>query len=115
MASERTGDAFTEALTGLGFRPQTPTRRGGRPWVLAFNSYLTFTVHEYADAAVVSWSVDLGELILDRGWQIGAGETSFQELYPQRDARVARDIDAVGAEITRVLASLRLDLGDPAL
>ena len=47
--------------------------------------------------------------------QIGAGETSFQELYPRHDVRLAVDVDAVGAEISRTLGRLRLDLGDPTL
>lgn len=64
---------------------------------------------------VVSWAFELGEFLLTRGMQIGAGETSFQELYPQHDVRLPRDADAVRAEISRVLAELRFDLGDPSL
>lgn len=84
-------------------------------WVLEFNRFLTFTIHDYRDAVVLTWAFDLGEFMLERGWQIGAADTSFQELYPQRDVRLALDIAAVEAEITRVLSTLRLDLGDPSL
>ena len=106
---------FEDDLEELGFRTQGSSRRGGTMWVLPFNRFLTFTLHDYRDALVFTWSFDLGEFLLERGWQIGAAETSFQELYPQRDVRLAVDVGAVEAEITRTLRSLRLDLGDPAL
>lgn len=110
--TERT---FDDDLEELGFRAQGRSRRGGTMWVLPFNRFLTFTLHDYRDSLVFTWSFDLGEFLLERGWQIGAAETSFQELYPQRDVRLAVDIAAVEAEITRTLRSLRLDLGDPGL
>lgn len=106
---------FDDELEDLGFRVQGRSRRGGTLWVLPFNRFLTFTVHDYRDSLVFTWSFDLGEFLLERGWQIGAAETTFQELYPQRDVRLAVDVGAVEAEITRTLRSLRLDLGDPAL
>ena len=110
--AERT---FDDELEELGFRAQGGSRRGGMQWVLAFNRHLTFVVHDYSDALVMTWAFDLGEFLLERGWQIGAAETSFQELYPQADVRLPVRIDAVEGEITRVLRSLRLDLGDPDL
>ena len=102
-------------LTELGFAPRMQDRLGGQVWVLPFNSHLEFTLHEDGDGVVVTWRFDLGEFLLRRGWQIGAAETSFQELYPQRDTRVAAPADAVAAELRRVLAQLRIDLGDPDL
>lgn len=106
---------FDDQLEELGFVVQGRSRRGGRMWVLSFNRFLEFTVHDYDDSLVFTWRFDLGEFVLERGWQIGAADTSFQELYPQHDVRLAVDVSAVEAEITRVLRSLRLDLGDPAL
>lgn len=116
MAEEEGGGrTFDDDLEELGFRVQGRTRRGGVMWSLPLNRFLTFTLHDYHDHVVLTWAFDLGEFLLERGWQIGAAETSFQELYPQRDVRLAVDIGAVEAEITRVLRSLRLDLGDPSL
>lgn len=115
------GATFEDELESLGFRQQGASRRGGRMWVLPFNRHLTFTVHDHhqsgdhPDDVLLTWSFALGEYLLEHGWQLGAGETSYQELYPQRDVRVPADVDSVGGEITRVLASLRLDLGDPSL
>lgn len=106
---------FDDDLEALGFTVQGSSRRGGRMWVLPFNRFLQFTLHDYHDTIVLTWSFLLGEYVLDKGWQVGASETSSAELYPQRDVRLEMDIDAVSAEITRVLASLRLDLGDPTL
>lgn len=121
MASS--GPTFEDELEALGFQRHGTSRRGGRMWALAFNRHLTFTVHDHygqdgavGDGAVLlTWSFALGEYLLERGLQLGAGDTSYQELYPQRDVRVPADIDSVGGEITRVLTSLRLDLGDPSL
>lgn len=109
-----TGD-FAEALTGLGFVHQGSTRRGGEQWSLEFNRFLTFTLSDLGDGLVFSWVFALGEYVIERGMQIGAGETSFQELYPQRDVRLTYDADAVRAEVTRTLRALAFDLGDPAL
>ncbi len=108
-------DDFVDSLAALGFVHQGASRRGGSMWTLAFNRYLTFTVHDFGDHVLVSWSVTLGEYLLARGWQLGAGETTFQELYPRADSRLPADAGAVKAEISRVLATLRLDLGDPDL
>lgn len=104
--------AFASAMQETGFADQGRTRRGGRQWSLEWNRYLTFHVHEFEDAIVFTWSFDLGEFFLDRGMQIGAGETSFQELYPRSDVKLAHDEEAVRTEISRTLGRLRLDLGD---
>lgn len=104
--------AFASAMRETGFVDQGRTRRGGRQWSLEWNRYLTFDVHEFDDGIVFTWSFGLGEFVLERGMQIGAGETSFQELYPRNDVKLSRDEDAVRAEISRTLARLRLDLGD---
>jgi hypothetical protein len=106
---------FDDELEALGFTVQGSSRRGGRMWALPFNRYLLFTLHDYHDTIVLTWSFLLGEYVLERGWQVGASETSSAELYPQHDVRLPLDVEAVGAEITRVLTSLRLDLGDPTL
>jgi hypothetical protein len=109
------GETFDDELEALGFTVQGSSRRGGRMWVLPFNRYLLFTLHDYDDTIVLTWSFLLGEYALEKGWQVGASETSSSELYPQHDVRLPLDIEAVGAEVTRVLSTLRLDLGDPSL
>lgn len=106
---------FDDQLEQLGFRAQGSSRRGGRMWTLTFNRLLTFTLHDYDDAVVLTWALALGDYALERGWQIGASETSGQELYPQHDVRLPLDGEAVRGEVTRVLASLRFDLADPDL
>jgi hypothetical protein len=106
---------FDRELASLGFAPAERGRRGV-VHTLAFNRHLTFTVHDEGGASVLlSWAFGLGEHLEERGWRLSVTDTSAAELYPQRDVRVAREADAVRAEITRVLASLRLDLGDPGL
>lgn len=117
MAARNGSDAttFDDELEALGFRLRGASKRGGRLWALPFNSHLTFTVHDYDDAVVLTWSYDLGEFLEAQGFVIGSGETSFHQIYPQHDVRLPLDIDAVGGEITRVLRRLRLDLGDPGL
>lgn len=103
---------FDDQLEELGFAVQGQSRRGGGlVWSLAVNRHLTFMLHDYRDHVVLTWSFQAGEYFLERGWVLGAGETTFQELYPQSDVKLATDITAVGAEITRVLTTLRLDLG----
>lgn len=111
----REAPALADELAELGFSLQGRTRRGGIIWSLRYNSYLEFTLHDFGDHLVVTWACSLGEYLIDRGLQIGAGETSFQELYPQADARLPVDIEEVEAEIRRVLSRLRFDLADPAL
>jgi hypothetical protein len=106
---------FDDHLEALGFRVQGGSRRGGRMWTLPFNRYLTFTLHDYDDAVVLTWSFAFGDFLLDRGWQSSTTDASVAEIYPQRDVRLPLDIEALGGEITRVLSTLRLDLGDPAL
>lgn len=104
--------AFASAMRETGFVDQGRTRRGGRQWSLEWNRHLTFDVHEFENGIVFTWSFDLGEFFLERDMQIGAGETSFQELYPRKDVKLAHDEQAVRAEISRTLGRLRLDLGD---
>lgn len=106
---------FDDELEALGFRPAGSSKRGGRLWTLPFNRFLTFTVHDYHDAVVLTWSFALGDYLEERGFVLGSGETSYHELFPRTDVRLPLDITAVGGEISRVLANLRLDLGDPAL
>jgi hypothetical protein len=108
-------DGFEDELAALGFRLQGASRRGGRMWSLALNRFLTFVLHAYDDAVVLTWSFALGEYLEERGWRTSVTDVSVVELYPRADVRIPADVDAVGAEITRVLAALRLDLGDPHL
>lgn len=106
---------FDDGLEELGFRLQGMSRRGGRLWTLAFNRALTFTLHDYHDRVVLTWSVAFGEILEDRGWQASVTDLSVMEIYPRADVQLPLRIEAVEAEIRRVLVSLRLDLGDPAL
>lgn len=116
MAGNGNGPAtLGDELVGLGFAKQGESRRGGVMWELEFNTYLRFTLHDYDDHVVLTWRCELGDYLLTRGMQVGAAETSFQELYPQRDSRLDPDIESVRAEITRVLSTLRFDLADPGL
>jgi hypothetical protein len=111
----REAATFDDELEALGFRAGASSRRGGRHWTLAFNRFLTFTLHDYRDAVLLTWAFALGEFVEERGLVVGSGETSFHELFPRNDVKLALDIEAVKGEITRVLSTLRLDLGDPAL
>ncbi|MCC5947701.1 MAG: hypothetical protein JJT89_04520 [Nitriliruptoraceae bacterium] len=114
--ADRSGETtFDDQLEMLGFVNRSASRRGGRMWELHFNRFLRFVLHDYRDALVLSWSFALGEYLEQRGWRSSVTDTSVAELYPQHDVRLPLDIEAVGGEITRVLASLRLDLGDPTL
>ncbi|MDP9023721.1 MAG: hypothetical protein M3N57_13695 [Actinomycetota bacterium] len=108
-------ETFAESLVTLGFEDAGTSRWGGRQWVLEFNRFLTFSVHDFDDEVVFTWAFLLGDFFLERGMQIGAGETTFQELYPRHDVRLRPDPDAVRNEITRTLRTLRIDLGDPGL
>ncbi|MFT5222259.1 MAG: hypothetical protein ACI867_000558 [Glaciecola sp.] len=111
MARGDTMATFDDQLEGLGFRAQGRSRKGGLMWALPFNRHLKFMLHDYTEHVIFTWSFQAGEYFLERGWVLGAGETTFQELYPQSDVRLATDIKAVRAEITRVLSTLRFDLG----
>lgn len=107
--------AFEDEVAELGFRVTGESRRGGRMWTLQFNHHLRFALHEYDDRLLVSWAFALGEHVVERGWQSSISDESALEIYPATDVVVARQMDAVRGELTRVLASLRLDLGDPTL
>jgi len=106
---------FDESLAELGFRAQGESRRGGRMLALAFNRHLSFVAHVYDDAVVLSWSFALGDYLDARGWRVGISDPTAVELYPGTDVRLPLDTEAVAGEITRVLTTLRLDLGDPGL
>ena len=102
---------FDDQLRALGFRVQGSSRRGGRMWSLVVNRFLTFVLHDYHDAVVLTWSLALGEYLEERGLTTSVTDTSVVELYPRADVQLPLDIEAVGGEITRVLTLLRLDLG----
>jgi hypothetical protein len=110
-------DDFPSALAALGFGVAGNDRRRGivqsarRP-----KRYLTQWVHDDGDRALFTWEFELGEYFAAVGWQIGAAETSMQILYPQHDARLARDGAAVASELERLeLRLARLDLLDPVV
>lgn len=106
---------FEDGLEALGFQMAGSSRRGGRRWTLAFNRHLTFVIHDFHDTVLLSWSVALGDYVEDRGWVLGSGENSFHDLYPRHDVRLPIAVDAIEAEIRRVLGTLRIDLADPTL
>jgi hypothetical protein len=105
---------FDDELESLGFRVRSSSRRGGRRWDLRFNDALTFMLHDYDDHVVLTWTCALGQVLAERGWQTSPSDVAELELFPQHDVRLPLDLDAVAAEITRVLGRLRLDLGEPA-
>ncbi len=109
-------DAFVDGLEALGFSRSGTSRRGGDVWAVAFNRHLTFHVHEDdGDRVVLTWVFGLGEYVEERGWRMSVTDVSTAEVYPRSDVRVPRDVTQVRGEMTRVLASLRLDLGAPDL
>lgn len=108
--------SLADGLSELGFRLASTARSGEQTWAVAFNRHLTFTVHESGgETLVLSWAFGLGDYVEERGWRMSVTDTSTAELYPQHDVRIAADVGAVRAEISRVLQQLRLDLGDPDL
>lgn len=113
--ASRDGVTFDDELEALGFRQQGTSRRGGTLWTLAMNRALTFMLHDYGDRVVLTWSIAFGEVLEARGWQTSVTDTSVVELYPRHDVQLPARLDAVEAELRRVLGTLRLDLGDPAL
>jgi hypothetical protein len=109
-------DRFAYELAELGFAVAGRDRRGVVQYARRPNRYLTQWVHDNGEHALFTWEFELGEFCAALDWQIGAAETSMQILYPQRDARVARDGAAIGSEIERIERRLsRLDLTDPLL
>lgn len=109
-------DDFAGELAALGFGVAGRDRRGTVQYARRPNRYLTQWVHDDGARALFTWEYDLGEYFAALGWQIGAAETSMQILYPQFDARVARDGAAIASELERLELRLsRLDLLDPVL
>lgn len=109
-------DELHDQLEALGFAAVQVDRRGIVQYARRPNRFLTQWVHDDSRELLFTWEFDLGEFCREVGWQIGAAETSFQILYPQYDVRIARDLDAVAAEVQRLETQLRsLDLSDPSL
>lgn len=114
MSSDEQVGAVVEPL---GFVDQGTSRRGGRQWSLFRNRFLTFTIHHFEEdeldtgEVVMSWTFEFGEFALERDMQVGAGETSMQELYPRYDVKLPIDGATIHAEVERVLGRLRFDLG----
>lgn len=113
VTSDPAVPTFDDQLEALGFRARSLSRRGGRRWDLAFNRILTFMLHDYEDHVVLTWTCDLGQVLGERDWRASSGEPGEIELFPNHDVRLPLDIDAVSSEITRILLSLRVDLGAP--
>ena len=111
--SDPTAPTFDDQLEALGFRARSMSRRGGRRWDLPFNRVLTFMLHDYEDHVVLTWTCALGQVLMEREWATSSGEPGELELFPAHDVRLPLDIEAVSSEITRVLLTLRLDLGAP--
>jgi hypothetical protein len=106
---------FDDQLEALGFRARSMSRRGGRRWDLPFNSILTFMLHDYENHVVLTWTCDLGQVLSEREWRASSGEPGEIELFPSYDVKLPLDITAVSSEITRILLTLRLDLGAPGV
>lgn len=107
---------FAAQVAVLGFVFVQEDRRGTFQFARQPNRFLTEWVHDYGDEALFTWEFDLGEFCETLGWQIGAAETSFQILYPRFDVRIARDLEAVAAEVQRLESQLAtVDLSDPSL
>lgn len=115
MEEQATPPSLAEGLEALGFREVSRTRAGHPTWMGGVNRFLQFQLQAEPQGVVVTWRFDLGEFMLERGWQIGGAETTFQELYPQRDVRVEATVEAVEAEIRRTLRTMQLDLAAPDL
>ncbi|HWH32731.1 MAG TPA: hypothetical protein VNU01_08665 [Egibacteraceae bacterium] len=116
MAGTNGSDGFAAELAGLGFHLLQRDRQGLLQYARKPNRYLTEWVHDDGRELLFTWEFELGEFCEAMGWQIGAAETSFQILYPQFDARLARDAAAVTGEIDRLEQRLAsLNLADPAL
>lgn len=113
--SDASAPTFDDQLEALGFRARSMSRRGGRRWDLPFNRFLIFMLHDYEDHVVLTWTCALGQVLEEREWRASSGEPGEMELFPTYDVRLPLDIDAVSAEITRVLLTLRIDLGAPDL
>ena len=111
--SDPTAPTFDDQLEALGFRARSVSRRGGRRWDLPFNRVLTFMLHDYGDHVVLTWTLELGRVLAEREWHASSGEVGEMELFPTYDVRLPLDIEAISTEITRVLLTLRLDLGAP--
>jgi hypothetical protein len=106
---------FDDQLEALGFRARALSRRGGRRWDLPFNSMLTFMLHDYDDHVVLTWTCALGQVLAQREWRASSGEPGEIEIFPSYDVRLPLDIQSVSSEITRILLTLRVDLGAPDL
>ncbi len=109
------GPTFDDDLESLGFRLAGASRRGGRRWDMAFNRALTLMLHDYDDHVVLTWHCELGRVLLGRDLRTSPSDVAELELFPAHDVRLPLDTDAITREISRVLAGLRLDLGDPDL
>ena len=89
--------------------PRPPSTAAAACWRVSF----TWRGRLVAELSAPPSGRALGQVLADRGWRASSGEPGEMELFPDHDVRLPLDIDAVSAEITRVLTTLRLDLGAP--
>ncbi len=110
---------FAEALVRLGFA-ESAERVFRQPDVRLYtaspNAFVTYTVHAYPDgSAILTWEFALGDLLGERGIQIGSSEPLNQYMYPTTDLRGRQDgAWLVGAveQTEALLSSIRFDRPD---
>lgn len=116
MAGVNGSDGFAAELAALGFHLLQRDRQGTLQYARKPNRFLTEWVHDDGSRLLFTWEFEMGEYCESMGWQIGAAETSFQILFPQFDARLERDAQAVVNEVDRLEQRLSgLNLADPSL
>ena len=109
-------DELHDGLLSLDFHAVQADRKGVVQYARRPNRFLTEWVHDDGEELLFTWEFDLGEFCKAVDWQIGAAETSFQILFPQFDVRIARDLEAVAIEVSRLEEQMRtLDPSDPSL
>jgi hypothetical protein len=107
---------FAEALSRLGFTESAERafrRSDATLYTASPNAFMTYTVHAYADGtAIFTWELALGDLLAERGIQIGSSEPLNQYMYPAADLRGAQDGAWLVAAVERteaLLSSIRFD------
>jgi hypothetical protein len=100
---------FHADLSALGFRVVQEDRRGVVQYSWKATRFLTYWVHwNPVDGDVLfTFELDIGDLMHERGMQIGANESLNTFLYPQFDAKGTADIGFVVREIDRIEAVLK--------
>ena len=107
---------FDETLARLGFAPsQDRPSRGLRTYAAHPNPYLTYWVHAYDDgSALFTWEFAITDYLLERGMQLGSGETLNVYMFPARDERGRQESGWLVAVLDRAEAALRsIDFANP--